>query len=173
MKEELKEEAERMAMQVMVAARFEKDERLRNVLYVATLLIGINMPYDIIRKTDDFKASTFRHLGKSFGFGLVLEGVSGKVDTCKSLAQTKKRDIGNHTRSMYISLHKNADTANSIKLHFFVLIGSTVTQSAHVLSSGVEFFVAFDNDSVHRQGLGEFSCLVTVDPRVVVNYSNS
>jgi len=42
---------------------------------IAGLLIGVNMPDNIVRQTHDLVSSSLRHLGKAFSLGLVLKRV--------------------------------------------------------------------------------------------------
>lgn len=51
------------------------------VSQVTRLLLGINVPDDIVGQTIYFVTSALRHLGESLGFGLVLESVRGEVDS--------------------------------------------------------------------------------------------
>ena len=48
---------------------------------VARLLVRVNVPDHIVGQTHNLVARTFCHLGKALGFGLVLEGVCGEIDT--------------------------------------------------------------------------------------------
>lgn len=48
---------------------------------VARLLVRVNVPDHVVGQTNDLVASTLGHLGEALGFGLVLEGVCGEVDT--------------------------------------------------------------------------------------------
>lgn len=52
------------------------------ILGVASLLLRVNVPDNVVWKTVDSVASTFGHLGESFCLSLVLEGVAGEVDAC-------------------------------------------------------------------------------------------
>lgn len=54
----------------------------RSSAQVALLLLGINMPYHIIRQPVDLISRSFRHLGEPLCFRLVLESIAREVDTC-------------------------------------------------------------------------------------------
>jgi hypothetical protein len=49
-------------------------------LFVAALLLGVDMPNNVVGEAVDAVTRTLGHLGKTFGLGLVLEGVAGEVD---------------------------------------------------------------------------------------------
>jgi hypothetical protein len=49
-------------------------------LGVPGLLFGIDMPYNIVRQSNNLVARSFSHFGKALGFGLVLESVTREVD---------------------------------------------------------------------------------------------
>jgi hypothetical protein len=48
---------------------------------VARLLVRVNVPDHVVGQTHDLVAGTLGHLGEALGFGLVLEGVCGEIDT--------------------------------------------------------------------------------------------
>lgn len=48
---------------------------------VTGLLIRVNVPDHVVGQTNDLVAGTLGHPGEALGFGLVLEGVCGEVDT--------------------------------------------------------------------------------------------
>lgn len=50
---------------------------------VAGLLVGVDMPNDVVGQANDLVASALGHLGETLGFGLVLERVRGEVDAFK------------------------------------------------------------------------------------------
>ena len=50
------------------------------------LLIGIDVPDDVIRETDDLIPGSLGHLGKALCLGLVLERVAGEVDTFRGVS---------------------------------------------------------------------------------------
>jgi hypothetical protein len=47
------------------------------------------------------------------------------------------------TRSVYVGLHKDTDTTNTIKLYFLIFVVAPVTHSTHVVSPGVILTVAW------------------------------
>lgn len=51
-------------------------------LRIAGLLLCIDVPDNVVWKAEDAVARAPRHLGETFGLGLVLEGVAWEVDTC-------------------------------------------------------------------------------------------
>lgn len=55
-------------------------------LCIPGLLICVNMPDDIVWQAVYSVTGTFRHLGKAFCFGLVLESVAREVDACAILS---------------------------------------------------------------------------------------
>lgn len=55
-------------------------------LCVATLLLGVDVPDDVVGKTNDLVAGALGHLGETFGLGLVLESVAREVDAYGLLA---------------------------------------------------------------------------------------
>lgn len=59
----------------------------RTVSKIALLLIGIDMPDDVVRQTDNLLLGALRHLRKALSLGLVLKGVGGEVDTCRRESQ--------------------------------------------------------------------------------------
>lgn len=48
---------------------------------VPRLLFRVDVPDNVVGKTNDLVASTLGHLGEALGLGLVLESVGGEVDT--------------------------------------------------------------------------------------------
>lgn len=78
---------------------------------VARLFFGINVPDDVVGKTDNLVASSFSHLGKSFRFGLILKGIRREVDTYLSqkewdlLRMKRTYQLGGHRLSPKCSLH--------------------------------------------------------------------
>lgn len=65
---------------------------------------------------------------------------------------------------MNVCLDKNVDTTNTIQLNLNILVFAPISHLAHVFASSVEFLVAFDNDCVLRQAIGELSALIGLDP---------
>ena len=53
---------------------------------IAPFFFRVDMPDDVVRETDDLIACSFRHLGESLCFGLVLEGVTGEIDTLMNVS---------------------------------------------------------------------------------------
>lgn len=51
-------------------------------LSVPWLLLGIDMPDDVVRKSDDLVPCALGHLGEPLSLGLVLKRVTGEVDAC-------------------------------------------------------------------------------------------
>lgn len=49
-------------------------------LCVSALLGRVNVPDNIVGETIDSVACSLGHFGKSFGLGLILEGISREVD---------------------------------------------------------------------------------------------
>jgi hypothetical protein len=66
--------------------RLKKIMQGGSALRIAGLLLGINMPNDVIRKTYHLISCAFGHLGKTLGLGLILEGVAREVDTWHKLS---------------------------------------------------------------------------------------
>lgn len=65
---------------------------------------------------------------------------------------------------MNVCLDKNVDTTNTIQLNLNIFVFAPISHLAHVFASSVEFLVAFDNDCVLRQAIGELSALIGLDP---------
>lgn len=49
---------------------------------VTGLLFGVDMPDDVVWKSDNLITSSFSHFRKAFSFGLIFERIRWKVDTC-------------------------------------------------------------------------------------------
>jgi hypothetical protein len=49
---------------------------------IARFLVGVSVPYDVIRQAVDFFARAPGHFGETFCLGLVLESVRGEVNAC-------------------------------------------------------------------------------------------
>jgi len=49
-------------------------------LGVSGLLFGIDMPYNVVRQSNDLVTRSFGHFGKALSFGLVFESVTREVD---------------------------------------------------------------------------------------------
>lgn len=49
-------------------------------LCVSTLLVGVDMPHDVVGEADDLEACPLGHLGEALCLRLVFEGVAGEVD---------------------------------------------------------------------------------------------
>lgn len=49
-------------------------------LCVATLLLGVDVPDNVVGETNDLVTGALGHLGETLGLGLVLESVAGEVD---------------------------------------------------------------------------------------------
>lgn len=120
---------------------------------VARLLIRVNVPDDIVRKTVHLVSSTLGHAGESLGFSLVLESVGREVDASP----------------VYISLHEDVDTANTVELNFLILVLSPVTHANQVSATSVVLLVAFSQNSIRVESLPKPASLVRFDPRIVVN----
>ena len=69
---------------------------------------------------------------------------------------------------MNVSLDKNIDTADSIKIELFVFVISPISFSCHVVSAGIILFVTFSEHNVSVKGFGQSSALVGFDPRIVI-----
>lgn len=54
-------------------------------LRISTLLLGINMPNDVVGQTVDAIACALSHLRETLSLGLVLKGVAREVDAYKQL----------------------------------------------------------------------------------------
>jgi len=52
-------------------------------LGVARLLLRVDMPYDVVRQSNDFVAGALGHLRKAFRLSLVLESVGREVYSYK------------------------------------------------------------------------------------------
>ena len=50
---------------------------------IALLLLGVNVPDNIVGQADHLIPRALGHLCKALGLGLVLEGVARKVDACE------------------------------------------------------------------------------------------
>lgn len=167
-------------------------------LCVARFLVRVDMPDDVVRETNDFVSGSLGHLCETLRLGLVLEGVGGEVDTCgyKSALASHEREIGSllpqHTRPVNISLHKDVDTTDAIKLNLLVLVISPVAHFGHVLPSSVVLVVSFESRRISyrtlpalrfrtecrltfseycilAQASSELQALVGLDPGVVVD----
>lgn len=53
-------------------------------LCITGLLLGVDVPDNIVGQTKDFVSRPLGHFGETFGLGLVLEGVTREVDAYKS-----------------------------------------------------------------------------------------
>lgn len=51
-----------------------------DILRVSWLLLGINMPYDIVGQTIDSIARALGHLCETLSLGLVLKSITGEVN---------------------------------------------------------------------------------------------
>jgi hypothetical protein len=60
-------------------------------LCVAGLLVGVNMPDDVVRETNDFVSGALGHLCETFCLGLVLEGVAREVDAYQIMSALRSR----------------------------------------------------------------------------------
>lgn len=107
------------------------------------LLVRVDMPHNIVRQANDLVSSTLRHLGKAFGFGLVLESIAGEVYPWAMLALVGARTgFSTLTRSVHIGLDKNVDTSYSIKLNFLVFIVPPVAKLDKISSPSKILVVA-------------------------------
>lgn len=52
------------------------------VLYIAALLLGVNVPHNVVGEANHLVAGPPSHLGEPLRLGLVLESVARKVDSC-------------------------------------------------------------------------------------------
>lgn len=43
--------------------------------------LGVDVPDNVVRETNDLVAGTLRHFGEAFRLGLVLKGVGWEIDT--------------------------------------------------------------------------------------------
>lgn len=55
---------------------------------VARLLIGVDVPHDVVRQAVDSVSCALGHLGESLGLCLVLKGVGGEVDAYRVISAT-------------------------------------------------------------------------------------
>ena len=76
--EKMQFEAKRPALNELVAM---------TLLHVSGLFVCIDVPDDVVRKSIDTVAGSFRHQGKALGFGLVFEGIAWEIDSCIAVSQ--------------------------------------------------------------------------------------
>jgi len=50
-------------------------------LCVAALLLGVDMPNDVVGQADDLVTRPLGHLSEAFGFRLVFKGIGGEVNS--------------------------------------------------------------------------------------------
>ena len=67
--------------------RRRKPKRRKGNLSITGLLVGINVPNDVIRQTVYAVSRSLCHFRESFRLGLILKGVAGKVDACCCFGQ--------------------------------------------------------------------------------------
>lgn len=124
------------------------------IAQVARLLIRVDVPHDVVGQTDDLVAGTLRHLGESFGLGLVLKRVRGEIDT----------------GPVNVGLDEDVDATNAVKLDLLVLVLPPVTHADQICAAGVVLLVAFGEDGIGVKGGTEAAGLLGVNPRVVIDY---
>lgn len=69
---------------------------------------------------------------------------------------------------MHICLDQDVDTANSIKVEFFVFVVSPVSLSCHVVPTSIILFVALGEHNIPIKGFGQLSTFVRFDPGIVI-----
>lgn len=99
---------------------------LAHFLGISRFLVRVNVPYDIVWQSIDTVARSQCHFGKAFGFGLVLKGVAGKVDS----------------RPVHICFYDDVDSTNAVERHLLVLVGAPVAEFGHVTAVGRVLLVA-------------------------------
>jgi len=55
-------------------------------LGIARFLFRVDVPYNVVWQPNDFVTGALGHLGEALSLSLVLEGISGKVDSYQSSA---------------------------------------------------------------------------------------
>jgi len=98
-----------------------------NPLHVAALLLGVDMPHNIVWQAVDTISSSLGHLGEPFGLCLVLKCVAWEVDA----------------RSVDIGFDENVDAADAVKLDLLVLVVAPIAHASHVGSSSIVLLVTF------------------------------
>lgn len=74
-----------------------------------------------------------------------------------------------HTSAVDIRLDDDANAANAIKLHLFILVVAPVTQPTHVGAAGLVLLVAFCQNDILIETGGQLQSFVRLDPGIVVN----
>lgn len=59
---------------------------------IVLLFVGVDVPHNVVRKSNDLVSGAFGHLCKALGLCLVLEGVGGEVDSFTESAELLIRD---------------------------------------------------------------------------------
>ena len=76
-------------------------------LSVAGLLVGVSVPYDVIRQTEHLFACTLGHLCEAFCLGLVLEGVRGEINACEMIVSlTAKKMRSSQLKTNLLCEHR-------------------------------------------------------------------
>ncbi len=131
----------------------DANRRIRH-LCVAGLLFGVDMPYDIVRKTNYLVSCSLGHLCKTFGFSLVFKCVAWEIDAWERTKLASNQNAISHEQSLTgpvdISLHKNVDAANAIKLDFLVCVIPPIAHFSHVLAPRVVLFIACEKNPFVR-----------------------
>ena len=53
---------------------------------IARLLLGVDVPDDVVRQSHDLVPGSLGHLGEALRLGLVLEGIAGEVDASRRVS---------------------------------------------------------------------------------------
>ena len=66
-------------------------------LCVARLLLGVDVPYDVVGKADHFVSCPLSHFGKPFRLGLVLECIAREINSWQKLSFISTDSMGAKT----------------------------------------------------------------------------
>jgi len=71
-------------------------DAMRRGLEIPALLLGVDVPDDVVGQAPDAVPGALGHFGEALGFGLVLEGVGGEVDSWVVLAspESERERVG-------------------------------------------------------------------------------
>jgi hypothetical protein len=110
---------------------------------IAGFLVGVSVPYDIVRQAKYFFARTPGHFGEAFCLGLVFKSVRGEVNACDRYVRLKRRKLMHckQTFSVDVGFDNNADSSHTVERDFDVLVVAPVAHACHVDTLGLVFLV--------------------------------
>jgi hypothetical protein len=96
-------------------------------LSIAGLLVGIDMPDDIVGQPVDAVARALCHFGEPLRLGLVLKSVAGEIDA----------------GAVDVGFDDDVDAADAVEGYLDVFVGEAVAHCGHVLAFRLVLFVAW------------------------------